>query len=365
MRTRLSFESFTTGVKLASIVVLPLFLFGCGAQAAPDGGVFRSDDSGETWEQKVAGDIKNGVTPARIDSIVVKSFANHPSDESTVYALATDGVYRTQNDAETWEKITPAVNAISFVTDPFDTTTHYLSIGNQIIKTTDEGATWEIVYQDSEGRQVSKLLIDPISSNTLIAFLTTKQVLVTHNQGESWSTLGELPTDSFVRDAEMTGDTANQIIAITDNQHILRTQDGGSKWEDLTKSAQEQVEGLSDLADLQVSSDGTVWMGSSRTLLRSGDQGSTWSVVPTLLSSAQTVRIYAVDRENSDVLYLVNGQTILRTTNAGSTWVTLEHFPSARPISSLLIRRNSGSEILFAGTASPPEKKNPYFPFLN
>lgn len=365
MRIRFSLQSAATGVKLASIIVLPLFLFGCGTKTAPDGGVLRSDDSGETWAQKVVGDVSNAITPARIDTVVVKSFINHPMDESTIYALATDGVYRTRNDAEIWEKITPGVNAISLVIDPFDVTTHYLSIGNQIIKTSNEGTDWEIVYQDSEGRQISKLLIDPISSNTLIAFLTTKRILVTHNQGESWSTLAELPTDSYVRDAELLGGSLDEIIAITNNQHILRTKDRGSSWEDLTASVQKKIEKLSDLADLQVSSDGTVWMGSNQTLLHSSDQGSTWSVFPTLLSSNQTVGVYAVDLANPDVLYLVNGQTIHRTTNAGSTWVTLEHFGSSRPISSLLIRRNSGSEILFAGTSAPPEKKNPYFPFLN
>lgn len=365
MRIRFSLKSAATGVKLASIIVLPLFLFGCGAKTSPDGGVLRSDDSGETWAQKAVGDVTNGITPARIDSVVVKRLVSHPTDESTIYALATDGVYRTRNDGEAWEKITPAVNAISFVIDPFDVTKHYLSIGNQIIKTSNEGTDWEIVYQDSEGRQISKLLIDPISSNTLIAFLTTKRVLVTHNQGESWSTLSELPTDSYVRDAELLGGSLDEMIAITNNQHILRTRDRGVSWEDLTESAQKEIEKLSDLADLQVTSDGTVWMGSNHTLLRSADQGSTWSVVPTLLSSSQTVGVYAVDPENPEAIYLVNGQTIHRTTNAGSTWVTLEHFGSSRPISSLLIRRNSGSEILFAGTSTPPEKKNPYFPFLN
>ncbi|MBI3120039.1 MAG: hypothetical protein HYZ08_00320 [Candidatus Kerfeldbacteria bacterium] len=353
----------STSLKLISIALLPLFLFGCSSNPVGDGGVFRSDDQGETWAQKVfVGKTSKG--EVRIDQLAVKRFVEHPTREDTLYLLAGDGVYVTTNDGEQWDKLPLNANAVALAIDPSLPDTMYLSTGTQIVKTVNAGTSWEVVYQDSQGRQVTHVLVDPQNSNRILAFLTTPTVLISRNAGTEWSQLSELPVKSYAREVVRSPVNPNMLYSITEANQFLRSGNGGELWEDLTEPMRASMRGLGLLKNLQVTVSGRIYLGSNRTLLTSSDEGSQWSVIPTLLSEESTLTVYIVDPQNPEIIYFADGRTVHRTTNAGKTWETLETYPSSRMITSLSLKRGTLGQVIFAGAASVPEKKNPYFPFL-
>lgn len=363
MRTSFSHKSLLTAAKLFGIALLPLFLVGCGNAGIADGGVFRSLDVGETWEQKVyVGESADGTV--RIDNTVIKRFTQHPTEESVIFALTHNGVYRSNNDGEQWEPLNVSGNAISLVVDYFSENIMYLSTGSQILKSTDNGTEWEVVYQDSQGRQVAHLMMDPVSPTKVIAFLSTSSVLITRDGGEEWSPLSTIPVGNYVRDAERSPTNANLLFAATDDSRVLKSVNGGEEWTDITETLKEQT-GASRFMNLQITNNGHIWLGSDRNILKSTDEGNNWTAVSTLLSFDEAISVYEIDPDNAQRIYFINGQTVHRSDNGASTWRTIETFPSVRPITDLLIRKNSNGEILFAGTSEAPDQPNAFFPFLN
>jgi photosystem II stability/assembly factor-like uncharacterized protein len=109
---------------------------------APDsaGGIFRSDDGGDTW-QLVSGDQRWGVRPWYYSEVTAD-----PTDENTVYAMNLD-VWRSVDGGKSWSKVrVPHGDTHIMWIDPHDS--KRLINGNDGGATVsyDAGATWSSIY---------------------------------------------------------------------------------------------------------------------------------------------------------------------------------------------------------------------------
>jgi photosystem II stability/assembly factor-like uncharacterized protein len=75
----------------------------CGISAV---GMFRSDDGGETWEPKNQG-VEKTVDDETIDEIgfCIHGIVADPDDPDLIYRQDHQGVYRTTNGGDSWERI--------------------------------------------------------------------------------------------------------------------------------------------------------------------------------------------------------------------------------------------------------------------
>jgi len=72
-------------------------------------GVFKSVDGGKTWEQKVEIEGKG-----LIDNVKISSMIMDPNDKSILYlGTASNGLYKSENGANSWKKITDENNILS------------------------------------------------------------------------------------------------------------------------------------------------------------------------------------------------------------------------------------------------------------
>jgi photosystem II stability/assembly factor-like uncharacterized protein len=109
---------------------------------APDssGGIFRSDDGGDTW-QLVSGDQRWAVRPWYYSEVTAD-----PTDENTVYAMNLD-VWRSVDGGKSWSKVrVPHGDTHIMWIDPHDS--KRLINGNDGGATVsyDAGATWSSIY---------------------------------------------------------------------------------------------------------------------------------------------------------------------------------------------------------------------------
>jgi photosystem II stability/assembly factor-like uncharacterized protein len=106
------------------LVTSILFLAGCSlSSGGSDGGVFRSDDGGKTFSQKVTIDEKT-----KISSVDVLSLAVNPQNGQEIYiGTRSNGILKTVDGAETWQVVkvaaTTPTKVYSIAIDPVSSST--------------------------------------------------------------------------------------------------------------------------------------------------------------------------------------------------------------------------------------------------
>jgi photosystem II stability/assembly factor-like uncharacterized protein len=144
---------------ITAIVVDPrngnvLFASSWTRNSASGGGIFRSVDGGRTWFSKgLAGEA-------------VRALIMAPSDPNVLIAGTLTGVYRSNDDGSSWQRISPENHAElrnldSLAVDPRDPQIIYAGTFHLPWKTTDGGRTWTPIHQGMiDDSDVMSLRID-------------------------------------------------------------------------------------------------------------------------------------------------------------------------------------------------------------
>lgn len=156
------------------------------------GGIYRSDDRGQTWRL-----LTNGLISGDVHGIAV---ARTPSGTARVLATTNRGLHVSEDQGETWRYVeldTPWQYGRAIVTRPDDPATIFLANGNgppgndgRLLRSRDGGDTWERVALPSElNSTVWCVALHP--SDPLLMFVCTNlgQLFRSSDGGESWTRL--------------------------------------------------------------------------------------------------------------------------------------------------------------------------------
>lgn len=281
--------------------------------AADGGGVWRSTNSGDTWEP---------LTDS-LPSLQMSCLAMSQANERLLLAGTHEGmIYRSTDAGDTWSAVAlpglpPTSNYIHDIQcDAVNRLSAWATAEGGLFHTTDAGATW-------------------------------KQVRTTGGAGPIALNPGN-PTVILYGSADGSGEA-----------NIYRSTDGGSTW-NATLTQQGVYGGLVG-ARLCAAHPQIVYavIGQLRQYFRSSDGGATWTPLP-----AQPVRdsyyagfdVFAVSPTDSN-LVVAGGTSIFRTTNGGASWAATDTinegvhvdqhgmcFPSGRP--NVFIAGNDGGIFL-------------------
>ena len=165
-----------------------------------DGGVYRSTDAGDTWE-RLAGGLPQGVMVGKTAVTV------SPANPDRVWALieAADdegGVYRSDDGGETWQRVNSqrmlqqrAWYYTHIYADPQNANTVY-ALNTGFYRSTDGGRTYErIAVPHGDNHD---LWINPSDGDTMIN-ANDGGANVSFTGGSSWSTQMNQPTAEFYR----------------------------------------------------------------------------------------------------------------------------------------------------------------------
>ena len=186
-------------------------------------GVLRSLDGGETWELANEG---------RESALATYDLALDPHRPSTLYLAAFDGVYRSDDRAQSWQRLDfgfPAGPVFHVLVDPVNPTTLYAATQQQLLKSLDRGATWALL----EGAPValySDLALDPNEPETLYA-VTANTLEISHDGGATWSRAAAdgLPVTFYETVVVDPADSATLYVGTFED--LWRSKDGGSSFE--------------------------------------------------------------------------------------------------------------------------------------
>lgn len=263
------------------------------------GGVYKSNDGGETWSRKNCGLLSSRITSVRIhpsnpDIVVIGVEGGAPSYSEPEKDYYPGGIYKTTNGGDTWALVSAGLTNHErngywhMKIDPSNPTTLYTFAMNHdntaeslgLLKSTDMGSNWtqittpytsDIVDSISISGSQSAIALHArsnynllISTNNAASFTESQPeaaqlngpiaIHPTNNQRISYSNLLDLAlsTDQgnsatvvidngpdHFEDIEFAPSNPNIVYAIARGYHIYRSANGGESWT-LVKSLRDE-----------------------------------------------------------------------------------------------------------------------------
>jgi photosystem II stability/assembly factor-like uncharacterized protein len=188
------------------------------------GDLFRSSDGGKTWE---------ALPSMRGKSI--RALAIAASDPKVLTAGALDGVYRSTDSGQKWERISPAGHAEikdieSIAVDPKNPNVVYAGTWHLAWKTDDGGVTWHHITKGMiEDSDVFSIIID--STNPSVVYASAcSGIYSSDNGGESFRKVQGMPF-SARRTRVLKQDPNNpKAVYAGTTEGLWKTTDAGKTW---------------------------------------------------------------------------------------------------------------------------------------
>ncbi len=313
--------------------------------AQVNGGVWKSDDYGRTWNP-----IFDSQPTGSIGDIAVSL-----SDPNIIYVASGEGLRRPD-----------------------------LSIGNGIYKSTDAGKTWTYLNALRDGQQIPQLAIDPHDPNKVFAAVLghpygpneERGIYRTTDGGKTWSKVLSKDANTGGADVEIDPSNPNIVYATMwesrqgpwedgndysgTNGGVFKSTDGGTTWKQLKDGLPANL--VQANVAISPSEPSRLYMTFSTTVrneygtnkgmgfYRSDDGGEHWYKAADDPRSAMKIgggdlAVPVVDPKNADIVYSC-GIVTSKTTDAGKTWTSWRGAPGGDDYQNLWINPNNPNIIL-------------------
>jgi photosystem II stability/assembly factor-like uncharacterized protein len=232
--------------KAAFIIIFPtLFLtaaFPFSCNLSSDGGVYKSQDNGASWAQKVK--ISNKQTIGGKD---ILSIAIDPLNPVTLYAgTSGSSVYKSMDEAETWTQLADKNNVLDkgadvydIAIDPKNSSSIYLAVFQnsfgQVLKTEDGGQSWREIYVVSQQKLiVKKISVDNFNDSILYIGTSDGGMFKSADYGASWKALGWF--GDGISDIKIDPKNDETVYFSALSKSVYKSVDQGQNWQSLEKN---------------------------------------------------------------------------------------------------------------------------------
>lgn len=184
------------------------------------GGVIAvSEDHGKTWQRRDKG----------LEDVSVRVIAIDPNDADFVLAGGPDGVYKSVDGGETWEKLSPHENVESLAIDPRTRDTIYVGTWRQGWRTDDGGNLWKHIDNGMVlDTDMFGITIHPENPDN-IWVATCGWVYNTTNRGDQWTRYRDGFNNRRIHDIEVDPCDPDTIYAGS-VAGLYRSEDAGRSW---------------------------------------------------------------------------------------------------------------------------------------
>jgi len=207
-----------------------IFVSAWNVEDTKSGDVFRSLDEGKTWAP----------LPGMHDKSI-RALAMAASDSKVLVSGSLDGVYRSQDAGESWQRISPLnhpelKNIESLAIDPQDPNVIYAGTWHLAWKTTDGGLTWRHINQGMiDDSDVFSIIVDPTNPANVYASACSG-IYKSENAGELFRKIQGIPF-SARRTRILRGDPSNpSVVYAGTTQGLWKTANAGKTWKQITNS---------------------------------------------------------------------------------------------------------------------------------
>lgn len=335
-----------------SLIGLALIISGCSinlsssSKTPADGGIFKSTDFGENWQQKAP-------AIAGADMLFVTF---DPTDAKIAYlSMKGLGIFKTIDGGDSWQN-TPYAGGTyaSLAIDHQNSNVIYVIKDNKIIKSVDGLTSSFETYTETRPEQTLLTVVtDPNNYNVVYAAATTSLIKST-DYGNTWKLLNW--QDITVKGLYQSSLNNLNLYALT-AKGIYKSANGGIDWADSNQGLA-AFSGASTIywLDFDPNTENML-IGTTDSILKSTDGAATWREIPTLFEFKKVPIQSVIHKpENLNEIIFPYTNILLKTDDGGKTWKSVHSIPTSRTITYLTIDPNN-SDTIYAGTTAPPQKK--------
>lgn len=306
------------------------------------GAVFKSSDDGHTWEALKAMEGKS-----------IRALAMAASDPNTLVAGALDGVFRTRDGGQNWERISPEgsgeiKNIESVAVDPTNPEVIYAGTWHLPWKTSDGGKTWHNikngVIDDSD---VFSIIIDPKHPQVVYASACSG-IYKSESAGEQFHKIQGIPFSARRTRVLKQDPNHDEVVYAGTTEGLWKTGDAGKTWRRITST-----EAIVNDVLIDERTPERVLLATDRSgVMASNNAGATFETSNIGFAHRQVAAL-AIDPEDQNTLYagLVNDKQyggVFVSHDHGAHWKQMSAGLDGRDVFAL---RKSGRNLL-AGTSN-------------
>lgn len=342
------------------LVIIPVFAFlaflptQC-QEAAGDGGLYRSKDMGEAWEQLTVRDKQFSITSLNILSITI-----NPVNTDIIYLGSRgDGIYKSFSQGAYWHQLqdkngvfSSQANVYDIAIDPKNPDRIYAGVyqdkKGRVFRSQDGGESWEEVYIVSKEKYaVFAIAID--SYDPSIIYIGTAQggLLKSTDYGKSWETMKWF--EDVISDIAINPQDTRIVYLSTFEEGIYKSTDKGETWQSFEEKLKDfqQAKKVENLV-IDSKRPNIIYAGSEYGLLTTKNAGETWQEVNIVMPpESRPVLSLAIENDNTDHLYYGAGPVLYRSIDQGINW-TVHGLASQRDIKAIAINPKN-PQMIYAG----------------
>ena len=258
-------------------------------------------------------------------------------------ATVGGGLSRTVDGGETWDRIRDPIPSESNIRSlyVYPDNPHRILAGTDLglFRSDDNAGTWEKIEAPFDDRQIWSVTVDPSDSETIFVG-TRPDAFRSRDGGKTWD---ELDIGVTIPCPVGIPRTTNMIVDPRDNRTIwagievdgvYKSLDGGDSWVHLPDLGDDPFHGDIHGMALKPGSTTSIYCTSPFGIATSTDEGESWDYHYFPKFSEQDRRSYCrgmlIKADNPDVMFVGNGDaipgitgTIQQTKDAGKTWQSL------------------------------------------
>lgn len=311
------------------------------------GGFFKSTDGGHKWRESP--ELKNEA---------LHSLTQAESNPSVLIAGTFNGIFRSDNSGDTWTQLptssTPGlVHVESLAIDPRTTNTIYAGTWYLPYKSTDGGKSWRSIKNGIiDDSDIFAIDIDPRDPNHVIASACSG-IYETRNAGDSWRKVQGIPSQSRRTRAIVQHPSIAGLVFAGTTEGFWRSERGGDSdsWM-VTTSRQLEINSIA----VHPSRPQTVYIGTNNYgVMVSYDGGKNFA--PTNGGySGRFANVIVSDRETPNRIYAATintttgGGFFFVSTDNGDTWRPSMRSMPTRLISYAILQDSRDANIIYLGT---------------
>ena len=320
-------------------------LYAAAHRHKQSGGFFKSTDGGRSWRE--ADQLKNEA---------IHSLRQSPVNPDTLLVGTNNGVYRSTNAGDTWEKLPTTgmtnINIESIAIDPRDDKAIYAGSWHLPFKSTDGGQTWQVtnkgIIDDSD---VFAIEIDERNPDHVIASACSG-IYETKNAGASWRKVNGIPSQSRRTRAILQNPAKPSVIYAGTTEGFWMSPDGGDSWKVTTNRQSFEVNAIA----VHPKNPDTVYIGTNNYgVMVSRDGGRNFAPSNDGYSGRRAYSILP-DREVAGRVYATTintatgGGYFYVSTDGGVSWQLSTRNMPQRLIAYSILQDATDANVIYLGT---------------